>query len=165
MLKYFYIKRVLFKWSLSLSVLHETDVCKCCVWFAWGSHLLQGDSLSDRRHQVAPLVCSRGRHSVVGDLAKLNLPTLQWGQHFIHRSCSNTEQLQWWRKKQEIVLLLDLWGLFVELKKHPQLNLEHRVQTQTHSHVHIDLEHTRRCRHVCTRSDQPFSKYFVPAEI
>lgn len=93
--------------------------------FFWReSHLLEGDSLSDGRHQVAPQVCSRGRHSGVGDLAKLNLPTLQWGQHFIHCSCSNTELLQWWRKKQEIFLTLDLgmWNLFLQLMKHPKLS-------------------------------------------
>ena len=60
-------------------------LCSCRT-----SHLLQGDSLSDGRHQTAPRVPSRGRCHRSGDLPKLNLSTLQRGQHFIHSSCSNT---------------------------------------------------------------------------
>lgn len=62
---------------------------QCMILFS-ASHLLQGDSLSDGGHQIAPRVHSRGRRLRSGDLSELNLSALQRGQHFIHRSYENT---------------------------------------------------------------------------
>lgn len=62
---------------------------QCMIPFS-ASHLLQGDSLSDGGHQIAPRVHSRGRRLRSGDLSELNLSALQRGQHFIHRSYENT---------------------------------------------------------------------------
>lgn len=57
---------------------------------AFYSHLLQSDSLSDGRHQITPQIHNRGCFPGSRNLPKLNLSTLQRGQHLIHRSCSNT---------------------------------------------------------------------------
>ena len=69
---------------------HTVSQNRCVVTPFSASHLLQGDSLSDGGHQIAPRVHSRGRRLRSGNLSELNLSTLQRGQHFIHRSYKNT---------------------------------------------------------------------------